>query len=259
MPKKKMKYVEPNEFVLDHDSWNYSLPKLPRMSALEFEGIYNLIPFDGKRNPSGRSTTSHKMFFPYRTAANNWYPKIGMADSAAEAVVGLQAVMAKATYDVEFQPLTVQYDDGNGGLLPHTYDLRLTFNTGHRRLVFVRFDESLKLPVTARDIKAIIAGTPRNAADEVMIVNASDYTRQRRDNILRMHYFVFHPDDEADEVVLQVARRNRTFYYMKDLFPQAPIAQSRAFAACHRLVARGSLRAKLDNVLWENSHLELAA
>lgn len=259
MSKKKMNYVVPDELVLDHDSWNYGIPKLPRMSAIKLENVPNLIPFDGKRNPSGRSTTSTKVFFPYRTAANNWYPKVGMAESATEAAVGLQAVMAKATYDVEFQPLTVQYKDDHGSLRHHTYDLRLTFNTGHRRLIFVRYAESLKLPATARDIKAIIAGTPRNAADDVMIVNASDYTRQRRDNIMRMHYFAFHPDEEADEVVLQVAQRSHAFYYMKDLFPLAPIAQPRAFAACYRLVGRGALRANLDNVLWEHSHLELAA
>jgi hypothetical protein len=259
MSKKKMKYEEPNEFVLDHDSWYYGILKLAGVSRIKLENVPNLIPFDGKRNPSGRSTTSNKVFFPYCTAANDWHPKIGMAESAAEAAVGLQAVMSKATYDVEFQPLTVQYEDEHGDPRPHTYDLRLTFNTGHRRLVFVRYEESLKLPVTARDIKAIIAGTPRNAADDVMIVNASDYTRQRRDNIMRMYYFESQPDDEADEVVLQVARMGRTFYYMKDLFSQAPISQPRAFAACHRLVGRGMLRANLDNVLWEHSHLELAA
>jgi len=259
MSKKKMKYVEPDEFVLDHDSWNYGIPKLPRMSAIKLENVSNIIPFDGKRNPSGRSTTSTKVFIPYRTAANNWYPKIGMAESAAEAAVGLQAVMAKATYDVEFQPLTVHFKKASEDWRPHTYDLRLTFNNGHRRLVFVRFEESLELPATARDIAAIIAATPRDAADDVMVVNASDYTRQRRDNIMRMHYFAFQPDDEADEVVLHVARRSRAFDYLKDLGPRAPIAQPRAFAACHRLVGRGALRANLDNVLWEHSHLELAA
>jgi len=258
MSRKKMNYVEQNEFVLDHDSWYYGIPKLGGVSQIKLEEVPNLIRYDGQRNPSGRSTTSNKVFFPYRTAANNWYPKIGMAESAAEAAVGLQAIMAKATFDVEFQPLTVHFKDDHGALRPHTYDLRLTFKNGHRRLVFVRFEESLNLPVTARDIKAIIDGTPRNAADDVMIVNASDYTRQRRDNIMRMHYFVFHPDEEADDIVNHVARKTQSFYYMKDLFPRVPLEQPRAFAACYRLVARGDLRANLDNVLWEYSRLELA-
>ena len=48
-------------------------------------------------------------------------------------------------------------------------------------------------------------------------------------------------------------------FYMKDLFPHVPVTQPRAFAACHRLIARGALRAKLDNLLWENSHLEVVA
>jgi hypothetical protein len=44
---------------------------------------------------------------------------------------------------------------------------------------------------------------------------------------------------------------------MMELFPRVAVTQPRAFAACHRLVARGTLRANLDNVLWENSRLEL--
>ncbi len=76
---------------------------------------------------------------------------------------------------------------------------------------------------------------------------------------MRMHHYVFRPDPEADEALLETARSLKSFYYMKDLFPHVPVTQPRAFAACHRLIARGALRAKLDNLLWENSHLEVVA
>jgi hypothetical protein len=89
-------------------------------------------------------------------------------------------------------------------------------------------------------------------------VRYNDYTRQRRDNLMRMHHFVSHPDDGADEALLETAQSLKSFYYMKDLFPHAPVSQPRAFAACHRLVAQGALHANLDHVLWENSRLQLA-
>jgi hypothetical protein len=245
--------------VVEHDTWNYSPPKLPRASAIEPGEIWGVLPFDGVRNPGARSSTSHKVFLTYRTAANDWNPKVGIAESAAEAAVALEAVMSPATYDVSFQPLTVRFRDEDGATRSYTHDLLITFRNGHRRLVFVRNEASLKKPRTAREIQAIVAATPTRDADDMIVVDANDYTRQRRDNLMRMHHFVFHPDPEADEVLLETARSLKSFYFMKDLFPHAPVSQPRAFAACHRLIAQGALHANLDHVLWENSRLHLSA
>lgn len=167
--------------------------------------------------------------------------------------------MSPDTWDVAFQPLTIQYRDEDGMGRRYTHDLLITLRNGHRRLVFVRNEDSLRKPRTQRQIAAIVEATPRHAADDMIVVNANDYTRQRRDNLMRMHHFVFHPDPEADEALLEAARSLKSFLHMKDLFPHAPVSQPRAFAACHRLVARGALHANLDNVLWENSRLELVA
>jgi hypothetical protein len=184
---------------------------------------------------------------------------VGIAESAAEAAVGLEAVMSPTTHDVSFQPLEVRFRDEGGAMRSYTHDLLITFRNGHRRLVFVRNEASLEKPRTQREIQAIVAATPKRAADDMIVVNANDYTRQRRDNLMRMHHFVYHPDDEADEALLETAQALKSFYYMKDLFPHAPVSQPRAFAACHRLVAKGALHANLDHVLWENSRLQLAA
>ena len=199
------------------------------------------------------------MFLTYRTPANDWNPKVGIAESAAEAAVALEAVMSPATYDVSFQPLAVRFRDEDGAMRSYTHDLLITFRNGHRRLVFVRNEASLKKPRTAREIQAIVAATPTRDADDMIVVDANDYTRQRRDNLMRMHHFVFHPDPEADEALLETARSLKSFYFMKDLFPHAPVSQPRAFAACHRLIAQGALHANLDHVLWENSRLHLSA
>jgi hypothetical protein len=245
--------------VVEHDSWNHSPQRLPPASKIDLDGIWGVLPFDGVRNPSARSSTSHKVFLTYRTPANDWQPKVGIAESAAEAAVGLEAVMAPTTYDVSFQPCEVHFRDDDGVMRYYTHDLLITFRNGHRRLVFVRNEESLKKPRTERQIQAIVAATPKRAADDMIVVNANDYTRQRRDNLMRMHHFVFHPDGEADEAVLETARSLNSFYYMKDLFAHAPISQPRSFAACYRLVAQGALLANLDHVLWEHSRLQLAA
>lgn len=252
------RFVETVEAVIDHDTWNTSPARLPPASAVSPGSIWDVLPFDGARNPSGRSSTSHKVFLTYRTAANDWKPKVGIAESAAEAAVGLEAAMSPSTFDLAFQPLAIEYED-EGKSRVYTHDLMITHRNGKRTLVFVRNAASLEKPRTDRQISAIAAGTPKHAADGMILVNADDYTRQRRENLMRMHHFVFHPDPEADEALLEVARTMKSLYYMQDLFPHAPVSQPRAFAACHRLIARGHLRANLDNVLWEHSRVWVAA
>jgi hypothetical protein len=250
--------VERPETAIDHDTWNYALPKLPRASAISLDEIPGVVPFAGVRNPSARSNTSHKVFFTYRTQANDWAPKVGIAESAAELAVGLEAIMSPDIFDVAFQPLAVEYDQ-DGKAHSYTHDVLLTFRCGHRRLIFVRNNESLTKPRTQRQIDSIFAATPQEAANDMIVVDANDYPRQRRENLMRMHHFVFNPDPEADEAVLTAARSLKSFYYMKDLFPHVPVSQPRAFAACYRLIARGELTANLDHVLWEHSHIEVAA
>jgi len=257
MPLAKRKHVETTESVIDHDSWNYSPPKTPRASEISLGDIGNVLPFDGVRNPSGRSSTSHRVFLTYRTLANDWKPKVGIAESVAEAACGLEAVMSPEIWDVAFQPLTVTFRDEDGVDREYTHDLLITLRDGHRRLIFVRNEDSLKKPRTRRQIGAIVAATPKHAADDMIVVNANDYTRQRRDHLMRMHHFVFHPDPEADEALLEAARSLKSFLHMKNLFPHVPVSQPRAFAACHWLVPLGGLRANLDNMLWQNFRLEV--
>lgn len=245
--------------TIDHDTWNTSIPKLPKASKIKLGDIHGVLPFDGVRNPSSRSSVSQKVFMTYATEANNWQPKVGIAESQAEIAVALQALISADLYDLHFQPLTVHFRDENGDARSYTHDLLLTFKNTHRRLVFVRNEMSLNRPQTKRQIEAVIAATPSEVADDMIVINASDFSRQRRENLFRMHAFVFNPDPEADEIVLSAAERMKKLWFMQDIFSEAAVSQPRAFAACHRLIARGLMRANLDNVLWEHSRIELVS
>lgn len=252
-------YVDHIEVVKDNDTWHYAPIKSPKSTTVKLEDIVGVLPFDGVRNPSASSNTSFKIFIPYRTAANDWQPKVGIAESAAEATVAVQALMHANLYDLRFQPVAVAYTDEDGAKRTYTHDILLTFGSGHKRLVFVRNETSLKTAKTAREIQAIASATPKHLADDMIVVNANDYTRQRRENLFRMYLCVNKPDAEADEDVWRAAQRLRTLYHMKDLFPHVGVSQPRAFQACYRLVAKGLLRANLDHVLWEHSKVGVAA
>lgn len=259
MLSKKRIYVDHLEMVKDNDTWCHAPQKLPKMDPVNLGNIYGVLPFDGVRNPSGRSNTSYKIFIPYRTAANDWVPKVGIAESAAEAAVAVQLLMCPDTYDVHFQPFEVSFESDGGAVRRYTHDLLVTFKSGHRRLVFVRNQSSLERPQTRRDIQSIIAATPKHAADDLIVVNANDYTRQRRENLFRMYHWLSVIDDEADDIVWHVAQKLRSLYFMKDLFPYVPISQSRAFQACYRLIARKLIIANLDHVIWEHTKIGVAA
>lgn len=243
--------------TIDHDYIPFAPPKLPRQSKIELDPIHGVLPFDGVRNPGSRSAVSQRVWLTYRTAANGWRPKVGICESWGEAGAALTLLLVPTLDDLRFQPLTVTFEDEDGKKRKHTHDLEATFQNGHRRLVYVRNAKSLDKPRTQRDINAIKAATPEGAANDMIIVEADSYTRQRRDNLVRMHMLVFaDPDPEADEITLWVAQR-KPFRLMKDLFPQTPLPQRRVFRAVYRLVARRQLHANLDHVLWEHSKIEL--
>lgn len=248
-----------SEGIRDHDEWAYGLPKLERAPVIELPELGHILPFDGVRNPSGRSASSHKSFFTYRTEANGWVPRLGMTESAAELAVALEALLDPNLYDLKFQPLTVTYLDENGVSRRYTHDLLLVFRDGHRRLVFVRNEASLLKPLTERAIEAIAAATPNHAADDLIIVNASDYTRQRRENLFRLHHISWEKDADADQVVMDILEFRQGDVFIAELIQSAAtISPDRAFRACLRAIARGDLLANLDNVISELSKVRRA-
>lgn len=248
----------PSDQIIDHDSWNHSPAQLPRQSRIVLGQIHGVLPFDGLRNPGFRSSVAHRIWLTYRTAANGFQPKVGIAESAAEAAVAHELLIDPNLYDLRFQPLTVHFRDTMGKRRCYTHDLLATFVDGRRRLIFVRNSDSLAKPRTWRDIEAIQAATPKDAADDMIIVNAGDFSRQRRENLFRLHEAIQSPDEETDETVLWTARNHKKLWLMRDLFPLVDLPQGVVFRSCYRLIARGRLLANLDQVIAEWSRIDVA-
>lgn len=249
-----------SEQYFDHDTWNHSPPKLPKASKIVLPSIFGVLPFDGVRNPGSRSAVSHHVWFTYRTEANQWKPKVGITESAAEFAVGLEGLLDPETYDIRFQPCAVgYYSEEEKREVPYTHDFLITLRNGHRRLVFVRYRASLEKEKAWRHIDRIAAATlKKKIADDMIVSDADTYTRQRRENLFRMWKISEHRDPEADEQVLEAANRCRTLWFMRDLFPLVNLPQSRVFKACYRLIAQKKLQADWDNVIWEHSRVWVA-
>lgn len=245
--------------TIDHDSWNYSPAKMPKQSKITLGRIHGVLPYDGVRNPGFRSASSHRVWLTYRTIANDFQPKSGIAESAAEAAVAHELLLSPLLYDLQFQPLKVYLRPGDRKGPSYTHDLLATFMDGRRSLIFVRNSDSLQKPRTWRDIEAIKAATSPSAADDIKIVDAGRYSRQRRENLFRLHEAIQSPEPEVDDMVLWTARNYRSLWLMRDLFPLLDLPQKVVFKSCYRLIARGALTANLDHVVAEWSRIEVAS
>ena len=205
------------EQLIERDEWSYSLPKIPKASKIALPPIHGVLPFDGGRNSSSRSYVAQKVFVLYRTQADNWIPRVGICESAAKAAVALELLLSPNAYNPKFLPVCARYFDEEFGKHRHyTHDLFVDLNTKERRLVFVRNEEGLTKPQPSRQISAIARSSRgKRLANDVVVANADDFTRQRRDNLFRIYLCALEPDPEADEIVLEVASRLKTLWHTR--------------------------------------------
>jgi hypothetical protein len=249
-----------DDVEIDHDTWAYGLPKLRSAGKINLGSVPFILPFDGVRNPISVSSVSQKVMLPYRTLANGNRPKVGAAESAAEAAVAEEALVSPEIFDVEFQPEEFDYEFPAGCRRTHTIDLRFTFKSGLKRFVFVRNRDSLIKPSTLDEIEAIKFAVPAQSAHQFIVVDADEYSRPRRDNLRRMHHVVcFDPDPIADQFVGEAIDRLSTLWRISDLSKVVAISRPRIFDSCLRLLAKGLLQADLNAVICQHSRIWRAA
>lgn len=244
--------------IYEHDSWTYSPVKTRKAPRIKLENMRGILPYDGVRNPSARSNSAHRVHFTYKTEANNWSPKYGICESSAEFAVALEVLLNPDVYDIKFQPCSVDFIcQVTGKRRTYTHDILVVMRTGYRILLFVRNADSLQKESTWAQINQIESETMRlKLAHKMEVVDANAYSRQRRENLLRLWTINELEDPAADVQVLDVMRSTPVFW-MKDIFPHVTVEASRVFEAVYRLVARGRLCADLDKVLWEHSKVWL--
>lgn len=236
------------ELEIDDDTWRCAPPVFRSAGKITLPEIHGVLPFTGVRNPNTVSNSSHKISFLYKTEANGWRPKVGLADSGGELAAGEAALINPHIYDVEFQPVRFPYEYPTGTWHWHTIDLRLTFRSGRKRFVFVRNAESLEKPSVQAEIDAIKSAVPPQEAHEFVQVEADAFSRPCRHNLRRMHRLIAFepPDPAADRIVEEAVNRLRTLWLMSDLQKHLDLSPARIFQSCLRLIAVGKLGADMD-------------
>ncbi|MEM1361260.1 MAG: hypothetical protein AAGF94_06025 [Pseudomonadota bacterium] len=242
--------------ILEHDEWAHCQPKTRTAGKVEIGNVFGVLPFDGVRNPLTTSSHSQKIAFKYKTEANEWRPKIGLAESGAELAVSHELLLLPKTFNVEFQPVCFPFINSLGLKRDHTIDIRLTLKSGMRVFIFVRNANSLKKRETWADIAAIRDAVPQSEAHKFMIVDASAFGRPRRDNLRRIHFSsMFEADPEADAETLWVAKKIKTLWRISDLFDYSELLAGRIYKSCLRLIGRGALQADKNAVIGPHSRI----
>ncbi len=241
---------------IDHDTWNYGQPRLRSAGRITLPDIHGVLPFAGVRNPITASNTSFKVSLTYKTEANGWQPRVGLVESGAELAVGEDVLTTPGIFDVEFQPVRFPYRHPSGRTAWHTIDLRITFRSGRKRLVFVRNRDSLQKPWVQEEIDAIAKAVPSHEAHEFVVVDGDAYSRPHRENLRRMHRLVaFEPDPVSDQLVETAIDDLKTLWRMSDLARHIDLQPSRIFASCLRLIAAKKLGANMDAVICQHSRI----
>lgn len=234
--------------------WDTSTGEQEKKPALQVGPIFGVLPYDGYRNPLTRSATTHRVSMAIATPATGGQRKVYHFDGQREMAVALEALLSPDLHGLEVQLPPISYRDRNGKLRSHSFDLRITFRDGFRRAVFVRNGRSLARPETQTEIKAIFEATPKSFADDKIVVNGDHYTKEYRDNLLRVWEASRIGDPDIDAYVLDRAR-STAFWSMQDLIALCDLPKSISFDAILRLLGKHLLGANWHAVIWEYSRI----
>ncbi|MCV2893728.1 hypothetical protein [Lentibacter sp. XHP0401] len=230
-----------------------------KQPALTVPPIHGVRPYSGFRNPLTRSEVARRVSTTFRTRATKGSPEVYHFESLAEYATALDVLLDPKVYGIEVQLAPVMYRCRyTEEWLPHHFDMRITFEDGLRRAVFVRNATSLAKPETKAEIEDIFAAIPCDFADEAIVVNGDLYTRAYRDNLFRVHEAFQISDNDADKAIERAAF-STSFWSLKDLIRNSGLPSPRGFDAALRMIGRGDLAADWYSVIWIHSRVQLKA
>lgn len=243
-------------YFLDEETGRHPTGKEP---ALQVAPIHGVLPYDGYRNPMTRSTVSSRVSATFALPATNGVPKVFHFESKSEFAVALDALLDPSVFGLEVQLPPVRYwCRTSQKRRSHHFDMRLTFDDGLRRAVFVRNGDSLSKRKTQDEIEDIFNAIPEDFADEAIVVNGDHFTRAYRDNLRRIWEVSAVEDADADER-LEEAARTTNYWLLQDLIKKSDLTSPRGFGAALRLLGRRILCADWHAVIGVHSRIELNA
>ena len=229
-----------------------------KQPALKIPEIIGVLPYSGHRNPLTRSTVARRVSTTFATRATNGIPKVYHFEALTEWAATLDILLDPTVYGIEVQLPPIFYPwPGRKKPREHHFDIRITFEDGFRRAVFVRNGRSLTKPKTQAEIDAIFAAITKDFADDAIVMNGDQYTAQYRDNLFRVFQACQETDLEADQIVAEAAV-STNYWFLKDLIQNSGLPSPRAFQSVLRMIGCGVLAADWYSLIWNHSRVWLA-
>lgn len=229
-----------------------------------YDGIDQLLPYDGERNVVHRSAWAKTGFLVGRTAEDGGRPRVIGHESALERYVALNALLHPNTYGLKCQPRTVQFADPVGTVESNTLDFLLTLKNGQQIYLYVKNEGNLSNPrhaLICQQVRmALPAGVGFAALSEV------GFPAWHRGNLERLFLAKRFTDPEADTRLVAVLNDNidTPAFTVEELVCRCGLGprtfdQGRAFDAVLRFVADRRLEQKHKGMIDYPTVMERAA
>ncbi len=223
--------------------------KKKRKHALVIGPIDGVIPFDGVHNPLTRSNTSYKSGMLIRTRENGYVPSVALNDSEAEEAVKIEALLQPNVTAVKCQPLKIKLPGCKGEPQSHRFDVGIKLDCGRRKLIYVRGEISLTSRTSHSRIADIVRYTPKDAADDIVVISDASFSRVYRDNNRRILMCHEMPNSEADRAVVELINSASADTRIEDIVSLSGLPEYVAWQAIMRMVGAGRICAERDSVI----------
>ncbi|CUH82673.1 hypothetical protein [Tropicibacter naphthalenivorans] len=237
----------------------------PRQLDIEgYDGIDQLLPYDGERNVVHRSAWAKTGFLVGRTEEDGGRPRVIGHESALERYVALNALLHPNTFGLKCQPRTVVFADPVGDVKSNTLDFLVTLKCGQQTYLYVKNEDNLSRPrhaLICQQVRmALPAGVGFAAVSEVC------FPAWRRGNLERLFLAKRFTDPEADARLVAVLNDNidTPAFTVEELVFRCGLGprtfdQGRAFDAVLRCVADRRLEQKHKGMIDYPTVMERAA
>lgn len=229
-----------------------------------WQGMEDLLPYDGVRGTVHRSAVAKTGYFVGRTGEDGGAPRIMGHESGLERVVAMKTLLHPNTYGLKVQPKTVTFEESVGTVKSNTLDFLVVLRTGKKFYLYVKNADSLSHPRHALICEQIRLALPEGYG--FATVSEANFPAFMRGNLERMFLAKRDPDPEADERLAWVLDDNidTPCFTVEELVFRCGMGprgrdKGRAFDAVLRFVADQKLKQKHREMIDYPSVMERAA
>ncbi|WP_191287209.1 hypothetical protein [Aliiroseovarius zhejiangensis] len=200
--------------------------------------------------PARSKLTVRGFTFAKLPAEEHWRQIISASQGERETC--LLCLAMPDIWNLHDQPETVSFVDHDGKLRSHRFDYLAEFRNGSRVAIAVKpMERAEKLNFRAT-LRAIERDLPQGFADKVVLVTERQRHRVEVQNAELLNFFRRSPDDEADQVVLDLGRRLAGEMPIHQLIEKSGLG-ARAFRAVFRAIYAGVFNAEKQERITPNT------